>query len=149
MDLQKVIDNAKNINTPLSFEDMAKFVAEVTDACFVDDMYIPEARAYAQRSRALIYYCGWEPGDNLEENYMVALKIAPNFVTKVAAHQYDQIIDAIDNAIAFRKEQIIHHRYIDDLAQTVAALVREIDVKALLDKLDAVAREVKTQDASH
>jgi hypothetical protein len=116
--------------TELTFGEVFAFVENVTDACFGIDAegkayYSPQCKIPSIQANFCEYFLnitflpaedeeGNDLPDNFNKNYSTYMNInIDEFVFNRI--QWSSILEAIDEKIEFKKQQLLHHSPIDDL----------------------------------
>ena len=134
----------------VSLDNFMRMVKMVVDSVFYFDdttgliSYMPENYYYALRLAIGMYYFGYELDNDVEFNYEHVMGYDLN-VLKSTIPQIAELINAIDNQIEFKKQQLLYGEIFSPIINefqplllNIAKVVNEIDVKKISEQINSI-----------
>lgn len=134
----------------VSLDNFMRMVKMVVDSVFYTDevtglvSYMPENYHYTLRLAIGMYYFGYELDDDVEFNYKHVMRYDLNNL-KSTIPQIAELIDAIDNEIEFKKQQLLYREIFSPIVNefqplllNIAKVVNEVDVNKITEQINSI-----------
>jgi hypothetical protein len=147
--------------TELTFREVFSFVENVADACFGINAegkayYSPQCKIPSIQANFCEYFLditflptedeeGNQIIENFDKNYSTYMNVdIKNFY--INQIQWNSILVSIDEAIDFRKQQLLHHSPIDDLIKEITNIVKNLGEGLDMKTVMPLMKKLSTMD---